>query len=885
MVASCWGQAPIPAGPECYTELRFRSDVHKVQMRRLKVYEQHTQDPPEVWADVMQFLDDFDLCRLGLPGHRTWAELSEAAKSLARRGSGDPLVGVFRARAQSRSNDGSVLYESEIWKCFDALSQTSYPARWKVEPLAQLDGGWPQRVPRGKPSWKELITQLAEAWIRDPEAREDERRAHWQWLIYSFNDFGIEQKTLFHDTCLEFTEADPWLWNLLSGTYHLDLGRHQRDHGVGVTAESRAWHYQNNLRIAGDRLLLAWQLDPKLPEPAAVSITVAMDGEQATASPRDWFDRAVAAQMDYEDAYFRYLTSLQPYQGGSFEKLYAFGKECLATKRFDTQVPRILVNAIYDITFDVEGHYTVFRNETIWAEVHEVFTGLLEEYDRQPNNNNPGALATQWMLYAIHSGHYDDACAALKLVEARGWKLSTQQHNYFRLRESSARSIVAGVGGPAAEAARKAVPYLLPMKRLAPKEREECLAALDEVVEKDSSEATRVYFGHWRQTLQWEKAYDAGDWVDLKFNPQMNGWIRRQGQWDYQPDGSMWAKRKPQQDCVQAFCNARFVGPYEVRVKVSLPHGCKRPVAPSVCVFVEFGAGFDDPSEVRQFWVTPLQHRAGVTDGYSGYVGRPTFVTMTEPNEIRLQIWPEMHTFEVNGMDVFFDQPTPDLPRERIALTTAFHIDLQAPVRFAELRVRKLNREPPPPFDFDARLAYYTQLLREDPDDRTAIAKRALALMGKKQPAAAAKDLDRALQLQPNGAELHLFRGQAAQQLDDYAQAIASYETAVKLDPQMFGAWRELAWTRSTCFDEKFRDGAKAVAAGKRACEIMKMRDYGSLIGLSAAYAEVGDHDQAIATAKKALPLAPPLRRPWTIEFIARRGIRMPERDTPTASR
>jgi tetratricopeptide (TPR) repeat protein len=832
----------------------------------------------------MQFLDDFDLCRLGIPGHRTWNELSQAAKDLHRRGSNDPLIAVFRARAQSLSGDGSVLYETEIWKCFEALAKTSYPPRWKVEPLGQLDGGWPLRVQKNKYSAKELVAQLADAWIRDPDAREDERRMRWHWLSWSFGGFPIEYQTLFHETCQAYEQADSWLLNLLSGVYHIDLGWHHRGTGYADTvSEAAAWQFQNNLRIAGDRLQLAWQLDPKLPEPAAYSITTAMAGEQATAAARTWFDRAVAAQMDYEDAYSRYLYSLRPRWGGSFEKLYAFGQECLATKRFDTVVPRYFVDAVYDINDDVDGHYTVFRDEQIWLEVCQVYAGLINESERAPNDNSPAALATQWLLYAIHSEHFDDACTAFKFIELRGWSLDVRQHNFLRIREATARSIVAGVGGPGAAAARKALPYLLPLKRLEPKDRDECLAALDELLEKDPAETVHSFFGHWRQTLTWEKAYDAGGWVDLTFEPKLTGWVPRRGEWERQPDGSAVARRKdPDHLNVEAFCNARFLGAYEVRAKLSLPQGCKRPVAPGISVFVEFGVQADEPSEERRFWITPLQGRAGVTDYGEGFLGRQTTLSLTEPNEMRLLVWPNEHQFDVNGSTIAFEQKTPDLPRQRIALVSAFHLDPKAPVRFSDVRVRKLNREPPPPeTDFDARLVYYTQCLEDDPDDVMALAKRSWAYRGKKQNEEAIRDLDRALQLQPNAADLHVFRGMAAQVSSNYGRAVSEYETAAELNSQLVAAWRELAWTCATCNDEKFRDGAKAVAAGKRACEIMKMKDYGSLIVLSAAYAEVGEHDQAIAMAKRALPLAAQQRREWTKDFIARRQARMPERDAP----
>jgi len=61
-------------------------------------------------------------------------------------------------------------------------------------------------------------------------------------------------------------------------------------------------------------------------------IAVAMAGEaEPSETPRVWFDRAVAAQFDYYEAYSSLLWSLRPRWLGSHEEMYDFGLECLAT--------------------------------------------------------------------------------------------------------------------------------------------------------------------------------------------------------------------------------------------------------------------------------------------------------------------------------------------------------------------------------------------------------------------------------------------------------------------------------------------------------------------------------------------------------------------------
>ncbi len=82
----------------------------------------------------------------------------------------------------------------------------------------------------------------------------------------------------------------------------------------------------------------AWELHPEYPWPASelVATTALTDGPAAA---RAWFDRAVKAQFDYVPAYENLLCALRASGRHANERLLAFGRECLATARFDTAVP------------------------------------------------------------------------------------------------------------------------------------------------------------------------------------------------------------------------------------------------------------------------------------------------------------------------------------------------------------------------------------------------------------------------------------------------------------------------------------------------------------------------------------------------------------------
>ena len=71
----------------------------------------------------------------------------------------------------------------------------------------------------------------------------------------------------------------------------------------------------------------------------------------------------------------------------------------------------------------------------------------------------------------------------------------------------------------------------------------------------------------------------------------------------------------------------------------------------------------------------------------------------------------------------------------------------------------------------------------------------------------------------------------------------------------------DLAWLLAVCPQADVRDGAEAVELARRACAVTNYRNPVLLNTLSAAYAEVGNFSEAIATATKALNLVDPQDR------------------------
>jgi len=112
-----------------------------------------------------------------------------------------------------------------------------------------------------------------------------------------------------------------------------------------------------------------------------------------------------------------------------------------------------------------------------------------------------------------------------------------------------------------------------------------------------------------------------------------------------------------------------------------------------------------------------------------------------------------------------------------------------------------------------------------------------------------------ALRLRPNEPQLNFLLAMALQQ-QDKPEAIRYYRETIRLEPESATALNNLAWLLVTHPDAGLRNGPEAVQFAERACQLAQWQHPYFLGTLAAAYAEVGRFDDAIATANKALALA-----------------------------
>lgn len=164
--------------------------------------------------------------------------------------------------------------------------------------------------------------------------------------------------------------------------------------------------------------------------------------------------------------------------------------------------------------------------------------------------------------------------------------------------------------------------------------------------------------------------------------------------------------------------------------------------------------------------------------------------------------------------------------------------------------------------DFDRSIADFTSVIGRNQANPVIYTNRGLAWIAKKEFDRAISDFNAAIQLDAKFAPAFESRGSAQQGKGNFAAAIADFRQAIELDDEFPRAHNNLAWLMATCPDAQFRNGAEAIKHAQQACELTEMSDPGYLDTLAAAYAEAGQFDEAVKTAKLALERADEPQKP-----------------------
>ena len=153
-------------------------------------------------------------------------------------------------------------------------------------------------------------------------------------------------------------------------------------------------------------------------------------------------------------------------------------------------------------------------------------------------------------------------------------------------------------------------------------------------------------------------------------------------------------------------------------------------------------------------------------------------------------------------------------------------------------------------------MALFERDLAVEGDNPTALWNLADALFQQGRFAEGETPMRKVVAMAPNRAPIQTELAFGLSQQGKSAEAIAHYQIAVQLNPQLPEALSGLAWILATDPDATNRNGAQAAILAERACALTGYSNPVFVMVLGAAYAESGRFAEAVQAADRSLQLA-----------------------------
>ena len=253
-------------------------------------------------------------------------------------------------------------------------------------------------------------------------------------VSYYIEEYGDEEKYPNVIQSLKESKIDPWMAMVLEGIVEWRKAWKERGSGYADTVTDQRWQ---GFKVHGDKayefLVKAWQLHPELPQSAAYLVDVA-SGRGGLAEAVTWFNRAVAAQIDYRPAYNHMLWALRPRWHGSWHMMVAFGQRAadIDPRLYETIAPLTYIWAVQDIG----GEMNLLERRRFLREQFPAVKKILERKIAAAGQYNDQAtvrhLTTIIGKHQLLCGDYEGAKKTLALAPG-----NDNGHNYLPCRTQS----------------------------------------------------------------------------------------------------------------------------------------------------------------------------------------------------------------------------------------------------------------------------------------------------------------------------------------------------------------------------------------------------------------------------------------------------------------
>lgn len=510
-------------------DMRIKQKEFRIR-QYLDGYQNFGQRDPATDALALRFLDAWILCHFGTPAEQTnLPSLADLSDQLATNAAvTDPLILTIAAVNAVELHEAIRRLERAV-SGFESSSHRAYPKFFATVTLAN-------KLIRDSDNRRPVLDAAALHYLKtafqDGSLRATDQDEIAEVLIFGWgNDFFERNETSIYSAVGAAGEPFAWLALVLEGQAEIKRAWRARGSGYADAVSDKGWRgFSDHLGKARARLTEAWQLRPELPLAADRMIYVSL-GDSDLAEMRQWFDRAVLAQIDYAKAWSDLRWGLRPRWYGDGKAMLAFGLTALQTRRFDTDVPRILFDSVADLEAELElppGEH-IYSRRDIWPNLQAMYEGYLAEPTQAANRDG---WRNSYATVAYLAQQYDTAQAQLA---ALNWQPNRQQLSGWGTDLSLMSLEVAARTGPQAA-------DILDAENL--RQRGDFTAAAQSYARlhatPSSDPRTQQFIADRLVTVELERRLASGEWVDfLPTEASWRGWSIERGQAQLQADGSI----------------------------------------------------------------------------------------------------------------------------------------------------------------------------------------------------------------------------------------------------------------------------------------------------------------------------------------------------------
>jgi tetratricopeptide (TPR) repeat protein len=352
------------------------------------------------------------------------------AKRAIDSGCNDPIVLYIYARASSgRLFPGLAEADARFEAAAKALESSKYPAFRRAVALDRAATYSMYRTgmagPRQARKYFDTALGLLPESIKNDGLNPHVRRAWLDELKFIMDGlyFVLRDSKAAYDKIDAVLEKIPEAKGLrlgLRGEFYIKYAWEARGSGFAQTVTEDGWRrFAERAAEARKALEAAWELDHGDSMAATRMITVEMAlGEGNRAQMEKWFQRAMEADSDNEDACARKLLWLEPKWHGSDADMLEFGLACRDTKNWRSGIPLILPEARRRLAeyLPLEQKEEAYKDPDFWTDVRSVYLKTLED---DPEN---AVVRSEYAGYCYLTSHYDEAHTQFaKLGDKLAW--------------------------------------------------------------------------------------------------------------------------------------------------------------------------------------------------------------------------------------------------------------------------------------------------------------------------------------------------------------------------------------------------------------------------------------------------------------------------------